>query len=70
MANQAQIKSSFSPVTGSKTRRCYSKLDGSFIGIIIKLNRGEGYEVRRWPDGKVRVKPTLAQAFASISRSN
>ncbi|WP_391558964.1 hypothetical protein [Robertmurraya sp.] len=68
MANQTQIKSSFSPVTGSKTRRCYSKLDGSFIGIIIKVK--QGYEVRRFPDGKVRVKPTLAQAFASISRSN
>ncbi len=69
MANQTQIKSTFSPVNNN-TRRCYSKLDGSFIGIIIKLNRGEGYEVRRFPDGKVRVKPTLAQAFASISRTN
>ena len=67
MANQAQIKSSFSPVNHN-TRRCYSKLDGSFIGLIIKVS--QGYEVRRWPDGKVRVKPTLAQAFASISRSN
>jgi hypothetical protein len=43
--------------------------DGAFIGLIVKLPEG-GYQVRRFTDGKVRVKATLAQAFATIKRSN
>lgn len=68
MTNQTDVKGEFSPVSGHNTRRCYNVKTGSFIGLIIKVK--QGYEVRRFPDGKVRVKKTLAAAFASIKRSN
>lgn len=68
MTTQTQVKGEFSPVSGHNTRRCYNVKTGNFIGLIIKVK--QGYEVRRFPDGKVRVKKTLREAFQSISRSN
>lgn len=67
MANQnPKCKGEFSPVSGNSTRRVYD-VSGNFKGLIIK--QSDGYLVQRI-DGKRRVKRTLAQAFASISRSN
>lgn len=66
MAQTDSIKGSFSPVSGNNTRRMFDDR-GNFLGLIIKCK--EGYRVQRI-DGKSRVKPTLAQAFASIARSN
>lgn len=67
MAKSTAIKGEFSTVTGSNTRRMYDA-SGNFIGLIIKVQNG--YQIRRFPDGKVRVKPTLREAFQSIARSN
>lgn len=66
MAQVDSIKGSFSPVSGNNTRRMFDNR-GNFLGLIIKCS--EGYRVQRL-DGKMRVKKTLAQAFASIARSN
>lgn len=56
----------FSPVSGNNTRRVYD-IAGNFKGLIIKSS--EGYVVQRL-DGKRRIKRTLKEAFASISRVN
>lgn len=56
----------FSPVAGNGTRRVYD-ISGNFKGVIIK--QIDGYMVCR-VDGKRRLKRTLKEAFASISRSN
>ena len=66
MAQTDSIKGSFSPVSGNNTRRMFDDR-GNFLGLIIKQK--DGYRVQRI-DGKSRVKKTLAQAFASIARSN
>lgn len=65
MAN-ANVRGEFSPVAGSTVRRCYDS-QGNFLGVIVKQKHG--YRIQR-TDGKSRVKDTLAQAFASIRRSN
>lgn len=67
MAKANSVKGHFSSVTGSDTRRMFSE-DGTFLGLIVKVDGG--YQVRRFQDGKTRVKPTLRQAYASIARSN
>jgi hypothetical protein len=67
MSKSTAIKGEFSSVTGSTTRRMFDA-SGNFIGLIIKVK--EGYQIRRFPDGKVRVKATLREAFQSIARSN
>lgn len=64
--SNAKVKGEFSPVTGSSTRRVYD-VSGNFKGLIIKST--EGYVVQRL-DGKRRIKRTLKEAFASISRVN
>lgn len=67
MANQnPKCKGEFSPVSGNTTRRVYD-VSGNFKGLIIK--QVGGYLVQRL-DGKRRIKKTLAEAFASISRVN
>lgn len=67
MANATRkCSGEFSPVSGNTTRRVYD-IAGNFKGIIIKAK--DGYVVQR-VDGKRRVKRTLAEAFASISRAN
>lgn len=62
------VKGNFSSVSGSSVRRMFDA-DGNFVGLITKLESG-GYQVQRFPDHKIRIKPTLAQAYASIARSN
>lgn len=69
MANQAQIKSSFSPINGSKVRRVFND-SGMFLGTITKLDDSSGYRVFRLKDGKLRTKKYLADAFKSIRREN
>jgi len=66
MSQVDSIKGSFSPVSGNNTRRMFDDR-GNFLGLIIKQK--DGYMVQRI-DGKRRLKPTLASAFASIARSN
>lgn len=66
MANSKAVVGKFSPVAGNNTRRCYDA-SGNFLGVIVKAKTG--YRVSRI-DGKTRMKPTLAEAFASIKRSN
>jgi hypothetical protein len=66
MASAQSVKGSFSPVAGNGTRRVFDA-SNNFIGIIVKCS--EGYRITRL-DGKTRVKPTLAEAFRSIARSN
>lgn len=68
MQVQKKVHGKFSARAGSKVRRMYSNLDGSYLGTIRKLDGG-GYEVRR-KDGKIRVKPALAEAYKSIARAN
>lgn len=64
-----QIKSSFSPVTGSKVRRVFND-SGMFLGTITKLDSNKGYSVFRLKDGKRRTKRYLADAFKTIRREN
>lgn len=67
MSNQnPKVKGEFSPVSGNHTRRVYD-VSGNFKGLIIK--QVDGYLVQRL-DGKRRIKRTLKEAFASISRVN
>lgn len=61
-------KGSFSAVSGSAVRIVYTE-DGKILGTVKKLDDKQGYRVTR-TDGKIRVKPTLAQAYRSIRRSN
>jgi len=65
MAN-TQVRGEFSPVAGSTVRRCYDA-SNNFLGVIVKTKGG--YRIQR-TDGKSRMKATLAEAFASIKRSN
>lgn len=65
MANQS-VRGEFSPVAGNTVRRCYDA-SNNFLGVIVKAKHG--YRVQR-VDGKTRMKATLAEAFASIKRSN
>jgi hypothetical protein len=63
---KAAVTGSFSPTAGSTVRRCFDA-SGNFLGVIVKMKKG--YRIQR-TDGKSRVKDTLAEAFASIRRSN
>lgn len=63
---KAAVTGSFSPTAGSTVRRCFDA-SGNFLGVIVKAKTG--YRVSRI-DGKTRMKATLAEAFASIRRSN
>lgn len=67
---QVQIKSSFSPIAGSRVRRVYDDNNGSFLGTITKLDNSQGYRVFRLKDGKLRTKRYLSEAFKSIKRQN
>lgn len=69
MAN-IQIKSSFSPIAGSRVRRVYDERSGLFLGTITKLENSQGYRVFRLRDGKTRTKRYLSDAFKSIKRQN
>lgn len=64
-----QIKSTFSPINGSKVRRVFND-SGMFLGTITKLDDNSGYSVFRLKDGKRRVKKYLADAFKTIRREN
>lgn len=66
MASASSVKGQFSPVAGNNTRRVFDA-SNNFLGIIVKCK--EGYRVTRL-DGKVRIKSTLKEAFASVARSN
>lgn len=68
MQTQKKVYGHFSARAGSRVRRMYSNMDGTYLGTIRKLDTG-GYEVRR-KDGKVRVKAALADAYKSIARAN
>lgn len=68
MSTITQVKGSFSTVTGSDTRIVYTT-DGRILGTIKKLTDKKGYRATRL-DGKVRCKPTLAEAFKTIRRGN
>jgi len=65
----ANIKSSFSPINGSKVRRVFSD-EGMLLGTITKMDDNSGYRVFRLKDGKLRTKKLLADAFKSIRREN
>ncbi len=65
-----QIKSSFSPINGSKVRRVFNDDTGMFLGTITKLENSQGYSVFRLKDGKRRVKKLLSDAFKTIRREN
>jgi len=65
---RSNVRGEFSPVAGTGTRRVFND-NGEFIGLIVKRPEG-GYQVRRFSDGKVRNKDTLAAAFATIKRAN
>lgn len=65
----ANIKSSFSPINGSKVRRVFSD-EGMFLGTITKMDDNSGYRVFRLKDGKLRTKRYLSDAFKSIRRQN
>lgn len=64
-----QIKSSFSPVSGSRVRRVFDD-HGIFLGTITKLESSKGYRVFRLKDGKLRTKRYLSEAFKTIKRQN
>lgn len=64
-----QIKSTFSPINGSKVHRVFND-SGMFLGTITKLDDNSGYRVFRLKDGKLRTKKYLADAFKSIRREN
>lgn len=64
---KAAVTGSFSPTAGSTVRRCFDA-SGNFLGVIVKAGKGK-YRVQR-VDGKSRIKDSLAEAFASIRRSN
>lgn len=57
----------FSEAAGNTVRRVYTP-EGTLLGVIRKLSKG--YKIYRVTDGKERIKPTLAEAFKSIRRSN
>jgi len=63
------ITGKFSTVAGSNVRRYFDE-EGSFVGLITKLESGEGYRVTRFPDRKERIKKTLQEAKRSLSRAN
>ena len=65
-----QIKSSFSPINGSKVRRVFNDETGMFLGTITKLENSQGYSVFRLKDGKRRTKRLLSDAFKTIRREN
>lgn len=64
-----ECKGSFSQVSGSSVRIVYTD-SGKILGTVKKLEGNKGYKITRTIDGKVRTKPTLAEAYKSIRRAS